>query len=127
MQRCLPLYASDPAAMMQHLARVIVRPETQTHFFKPDGEFGRFDYRQALATCRVPTLIVQGGRDPVIPPVTAAATAASFPAGVARFVSIDDASHDLIAERWSDTRTLIRDFIAGLPRPTIGHRGVGQG
>lgn len=119
MQRCLPLYAADPTEMMTSLGRAIVRPEMQTHFFKPGGEFGRFDYRQALATCRVPTLIVQGGRDPIIPPETAKATVASFPADVAQFVMIDDASHDLIAERWTEVRPIVRHFIDGLRRSSI--------
>jgi len=114
LQRCLPLYATEPAELMARLGRTIIRSETQTHFFKPGGEFGRFDYRQALATCHVPTLMLHGGRDPIIPPATAEATAAGFPAGVVRFVMIDDASHDLVAERWADSYPEIRDFIAGL-------------
>jgi pimeloyl-ACP methyl ester carboxylesterase len=114
MEHCLPLYAADPTLMLTSLGRAIVRPEAQTHFFKPGGEFGRFDYRQALTGARVPTLIVQGGCDPIIPPETARATAGSFPADVAQFVMIDDASHDLIAERWADVRPLVRNFIGGL-------------
>jgi proline iminopeptidase len=114
MERCLPLYAADPTRMMASLGRAIVRPETQIRFFEPGGEFGSFDYRQALARSRVPTLIVHGGRDPIIPAETARSTAGIFPADVAQFVMIDDASHDLIKERWSDVHPIIRDFVSNL-------------
>jgi pimeloyl-ACP methyl ester carboxylesterase len=117
MQRCLPLYAGDPTLLFQKVGRMVARPETQTHFFKPTGEFGHFDYRPALANSRVPTLMLQGSLDPIIPPATAKATAASFPAGVAQFVLIDGASHDLTGERWADVCPIVQEFVKRLPRP----------
>jgi proline iminopeptidase len=114
MEHCLPLYAADPTHMMASLERALVRLETQIRFFEPGGEFGRFDYRQKLAGCRVPTLIVHGSRDPIIPAETARATAGIFPANVAQLVMIDEAWHDLIAEHWSDVQPIIRDFVCNL-------------
>jgi pimeloyl-ACP methyl ester carboxylesterase len=117
MQRCLSLYAHDAASLSEKIGRTLARPETQTHFFQPTGEFGHFDYRPALAQSRVPTLVLQGSLDPIIPPATAEATADSFPPGVAQFVLIDGASHDLTGERWPDVRPIVQDFLRRLPQP----------
>lgn len=115
MERCLPLYAADLTQMMACLGKAIVRPAPQARFFTPGGEFGAFDYRRELASCHVPTLIVQGGLDPINPPETAIVTVETFPRGVAQLVVIEDASHDLIAERWSDVAPIVTDFIDALP------------
>ena len=85
-QFCFPLYAKDPAGMMAKLSLTAQRPQVQAHFFRPDGEFGRFDYRAGLRECRTPTLMLHGQLDPIVPVAFAENTASCFPAGVAQLL-----------------------------------------
>jgi pimeloyl-ACP methyl ester carboxylesterase len=113
-QFCFPLYAKDPAKMMAKLGLSQQRPEVQAHFFRPDGEFGRFDYRAGLRGCHAPTLMLHGALDPIVPVAFAVETASSFPPGVAQLTVYEDSAHDLIGDRWSEVHASIVSFIESL-------------
>ena len=114
-QFCFPLYAKDPAKMMAKLGLSIQRPEVQAHFFRPGGEFGRFDYRAGLGECNTPTLMLHGQLDPIIPLAFAEATASCFPVGVARLTAYEGCAHDLIGDNWVEVHAVISSFVKSLP------------
>lgn len=112
-QLCFPLYARrgfDPDKM----TRSIVHREVANHFFRPSGEYGNFDLRAGLATTHVPTLLLHGRLDPILPIEFAEATAAAFPPGVAELVAYDECAHDVARDCWDDAHSRIVDFIRRL-------------
>jgi non-heme chloroperoxidase len=71
------------------------------------------DLRAGLRTVNVPTLVVAGSRDRLIPLRLARETAASIPG--AGLVVLDGAGHEIMMERHAELERLIRDFVADLP------------
>lgn len=65
---------------------------------------------------QVPTLVIAGAEDPIIPPESAAALARGIPG--ARLAMIAGAGHLPMLERPEDTTRALADFLAGLPAPT---------
>jgi len=108
---CFPLYArtgADPDMM----ARAVMNPDVLTRFFEPDSEYGRFDFRPGLANVRVPTLMLQGKLDPIVPFEFAEESARAFPEGVADLHIFDDCSHQVTQDDWPATSALIKAFLA---------------
>ncbi|WP_342320693.1 alpha/beta hydrolase [Kosakonia sp. BYX6] len=114
-QHCIPLYSrKDAVGMMTKLGQSIMRLELQAHFFSPDGEMGRFDYRAGLRSCRVPTLMLHGELDPIIPTRFAKETALCFPKGVAQLITYPGCAHDLVSDCWGDIHAEMTRFITDL-------------
>lgn len=107
---CFPLYTVRPfdPAMLE---RCVFRPELVEHFFRPGGEYRRFDYHRALANVAVPTLMVHGRRDPIVPYDLAEATARSFPPGTVEFHLLEDCGHDVAFDAPDVLTSLIEDFV----------------
>jgi pimeloyl-ACP methyl ester carboxylesterase len=110
-QTCFPLYARRGFNPMI-AARAVFTPQVSAHFFRPGGEYGRFDYRPALADLRVPTLILHGALDPIVPVEFARQTAAAFAPGLAELVVFDDCAHDIERDQWDAAAPLIARFLA---------------
>lgn len=71
---------------------------------------GRFDARDALATLRVPTLVVAASGDRIARPAFGRELAAIIPG--ARYVEIDDAGHGVTIHRPADVNRLLGDHLA---------------
>ena len=71
------------------------------------------DWRDGLASIRVPTLVVAGGQDAGTPPAMAHAIAQAVPG--ARLETIADAAHLSAAERPERFHALVSAFLAGAP------------
>ncbi len=71
------------------------------------------DRTALLATLTMPTLVIHGALDPLIPPSAGKATAAAIPG--AKFMLIDDMGHNLPRPRWAEIADAIAD-IAGKNR-----------
>ncbi len=65
-EQCIPLYAFK-GVDWEALSRVTYRPEVSDHFFSASGEFHSFDFREALSSVTVPTLVVHGKEDLIFP------------------------------------------------------------
>ncbi|MBN6054252.1 alpha/beta fold hydrolase [Nonomuraea sp. RK-328] len=79
------------------------------------------DRRRALATLRVPTLVLHGEDDPVMRLKAGRATAAAIPG--ARLVTYPGMGHDLPRQLWPSMLEQIRDLaFAGDPAPPRGRR-----
>lgn len=84
-----------PGATARHFAAALAAP----------------DMRAALAAVEIPTLVIHGARDPVIPPAYAIETAQAIPH--AQLVMIDDMAHDAPPRLRADW---LRRIVAHLPR-----------
>ncbi len=107
---CFPLYAHSGFDAAR-TSRAILNRDVINHFFQPAGEYGRFDYRSELATCKIPTLMLHGELDPIVPVEFARATAAAFPAETVELRTYPDCGHDVAQDRWADTQAAIRTFV----------------
>lgn len=116
-EHCMPLYArtqGDPA----HDGRTVMNPDVTTHFFQPGGEFWRLDFLAELRELQVPTLMLHGRMDPIVPFEFAQKTVASFPDGVARLHVFDNCSHDILLDKLERAVELTREFIESSPVAT---------
>lgn len=107
---CFPLYSTkgfDPALA----PRSIVNFDVAVHFFRPQGEYGKFDYRPKLAQLHTPTLILHGELDPIVPVDLARQTHAAFAPGSAVMRVFADCAHDVARDKWDEALPLIRQFI----------------
>ncbi|MDD5656453.1 MAG: alpha/beta fold hydrolase [Elusimicrobia bacterium] len=75
----------------------------------------RTDTTPALASIRVPTLVLAGDSDEITPPESARAMTAAIPG--ARFAVIGGAGHMSSLENPGEFNRLLLDFLRGLPRP----------
>ena len=107
---CFPLY-SRRGFDAARASRVIVRQDVINHFFRPTGEYGRFDYRADLANCKIPTLMLHGELDPIVPVEFAHQTAAAFPEKTVDLQTYPDCGHDVAQDRWADTQAAIMTFV----------------
>ena len=107
---CFPLY-SRSGFDAARAGRARMSADVTAHFFQPAGEYGRFDYRAGLADCTIPTLMLHGEMDPIVPVEFARATAAAFPADTADLRIYADCGHDVAQDRWADTQSAIRTFV----------------
>ena len=89
-----PHYASEEVGMARFTRQAIERA------YRPDGVARQLaailadgDRREALAGIRVPTLVIHGNADPLVPVEAGRETAAAIPG--AKYVEIDKLGHDL--------------------------------
>jgi proline iminopeptidase len=119
-EHCIPLYArtqGDP----EHDGRTVMNPEVTAHFFRPGGEFWSLDFLEELRRLPVPTLMLHGRMDPIVPVELAQKTVASFPDGIARLHVFDNCSHDVLLDKLDRAVELTREFIeAGPPKAGQG-------
>lgn len=77
----------------------------------------RFDASQRVGEISVPTLVVHGSEDGVVPPSNARALADKIP--LARYVELKGTGHLLFIEKAQEFNALVLDFISNtLTRPT---------
>lgn len=110
METCFPLYAVkgiDP----EFGARSISTFDVLAHFFQPGAEYANYDLRPKLAGCEIPTLILHGQLDPIVPVEFAYETAALFAPGVAQLHEFADCAHDVPSDVWDEAAALILAFI----------------
>lgn len=110
MEVCFPLYARE-GVNPEFAARSIARFEVLAHFFRPGGEYANYDLRPQLKGVSIPTLILHGSLDPIVPVEFAHETAALFPDGAATMHEFADCAHDVPSDAWDRAEPLIRAFI----------------
>lgn len=73
----------------------------------------RFDYSGRLGVFKKPVLVLWGRKDVVVTEGMARETAAAFPS--ARLEILEDVGHSVIVEKPELFKSILRDFIGGLP------------
>jgi pimeloyl-ACP methyl ester carboxylesterase len=76
-------------------------------------ELWRFDSRDWLSTVRVPTLVLSGTADPVVPIAHARAVHEAIPGS--RWMAVEGAGHVPVVERRPEVGEAVRGFLADLP------------
>lgn len=107
---CFPLYARkgfDPMLA----PRSVVHMDVAAHFFRPGNEYQRLDYRQDLARIDVPTLMLHGELDPIVPVEFARETFQALKPRHARLEVFADCGHDVLRDKGAEATALIRRFI----------------
>ena len=66
------------------------------------------DRTEKLGSLTVPTLVIHGGVDPLIPPSAGEATAAAIPG--AKLIVIEDMGHNLPRPRWDEIANAIAEL-----------------
>ncbi len=89
---CMPLYnqREQDANVMK---RAIANPDVISHFSRPGGEHWRFDFREALARLRCPTLVTAGALDPITPIGAIQELASCIPQEHLRFETFANCGH----------------------------------
>ena len=108
---CFPLYNPTPRDA-DTAARSTFNPAMLAHFFRPDGEGHRFDFRPRLAKISCPTLVLAGALDPVTTTADAEDMVASLPAEHVRFERFDKSGHGVNRDVPEQYFALLREFIA---------------
>ncbi len=111
---CLPLYAAT-ASVEDARKMVLNKEDVMRHFLAPGGEFQTMDLRARLAAITVPTLVLAGTEDPVIPwelsaELSDALVNSATPAD-RRFVRMDGCGHGIWRDRPAELLALLRAFI----------------
>ena len=111
--RCLPLYARRPDYPD---AMIRMFPHTNfdltAAFFR--DEFHRFDFRDALAHVRCPTLVIAGEDDPITPVADSADIASALPAHLARLVRFPGCGHPVYHDDEEGFFRVVREFLGSL-------------
>jgi pimeloyl-ACP methyl ester carboxylesterase len=81
------------------------------HFFSERGEAHSFDFRGRLSAVEVPTLVIGGDADPVMPPASLAEMADSFRPGLATLRIFEQCGHGPARDRPDEAIPLLRQFI----------------
>ena len=111
--RCLPLYTrrpEDPDAMTRILPHANF--DLTVTFFR--DEFHRFDFRDALARVRCPTLVVAGEDDPITPAADSEDIAAALPAELVRLVRFPGCGHPVYHDDEQGFFRVVREFLGSL-------------
>jgi pimeloyl-ACP methyl ester carboxylesterase len=120
--RCF--YAPQPAEvdfLIEHDYRVRTGPEARAAWLatarhiRADFVDRRADYRRALATLDLPTLLVHGRQDPAVAPRHAGEAASAFPRAALRWV--DDCGHFPHLEHPQAVNAWLAEFLIGRPAP----------
>jgi pimeloyl-ACP methyl ester carboxylesterase len=106
-ETCLPLYNRLPIRTPSPAP--IERREVAQHFIR--GEWHTFDFTDALALIRCPTLVLAGAHDPVLPIEGAEALVAGIPPGLATLERFEDCGHNLLAEQPERALATIAAFL----------------
>jgi pimeloyl-ACP methyl ester carboxylesterase len=104
---CLPLYNRLPIRTPSPAP--IERREVARHFVR--GEWHTFDFTQALARIRCPTLVLAGAYDPVLPIEGSEELVAAIPPGLASLQRFEECGHNLLAEQPERTIATIAAFL----------------
>jgi proline iminopeptidase len=110
---CLPLYtrsAEDPDAMARTLPHANF--ELTVAFFR--DEFHRFDFRDALAGVRCPTLVITGEDDPITPAADSEDIAAALPASLVRLERFPGCGHPVYHDDEERFFRVVREFLGSL-------------
>jgi proline iminopeptidase len=81
------------------------------HFFNPQGEYGKFNFLADLSRVTIPTLLLHGELDPIVPVEFAKETFAAFPPGHASIEIYPNCGHDVARDQWDEAAARIRQFI----------------
>jgi pimeloyl-ACP methyl ester carboxylesterase len=107
---CFPLYNVTPRSE-DAAARSTFNPAMLAHFFAPDGEGFRFDFRERLKFIRCPTLVLGGDLDPVTPMADSEDIAAALPPELVRFERFAGAGHGVGRDQPERYFALLREFL----------------
>ncbi|MEZ5635585.1 MAG: alpha/beta fold hydrolase [Burkholderiaceae bacterium] len=107
--QCYPLYYTRPIAEPDALARAIVHDPVNQHF--ATGEWGRMDFRAALARVACPTLVMAGDRDPITPIAFSETIVAHLPPALTRFERFAVCGHGIVNDTPERHFELLREFI----------------
>jgi proline iminopeptidase len=121
MRLVLPAYLRDPAnfdLLAGALGRTITNPELMTYYFAHSA--ARYDLRPCLGAIRIPTLVVVGDYDWLLPPSASRVIAAGIPE--AELVVVPDAGHMPFIEQPAAFQAAIRRFVTA-PAP-VGVGGI---
>ncbi len=110
MEVCFPLYALA-GIKPEFGARSIATFDVLAHFFQPGAEYANYDLRERLAGISIPTLILHGQQDPIVPIEFARETAALFPPDSVQLHEFAACAHDVPSDVWDEAEPLIRKFI----------------
>lgn len=102
------------------------RTEVFDHFYSVGGEGHHFDVRAELRQVRVPTLVVGGDRDPMIPAKQQEMLAAALDPRHVQLVIMEDCGHGPARDQPERMLNLMRTFIAGVEAIETG-RAVLEG
>jgi proline iminopeptidase len=108
---CSPLYNRRARRDPDAPARVLRNDDVALHFAGPDRESARFDFREALAHVRCPTLVVAGEDDPITPISRAEEIAHCLPPDLVRFARFANAGHGVHNDDPAAAMALLRDFV----------------
>lgn len=107
-RRCFPLYTVSGAP----LGAVSIRhSDVAAHFFSSNGEGLNFDLRPLLNRIKVPTLIMGGDRDPVVPVAGLEDIVRNFAPGVASKIIFPDCGHGPARDQPERTLAVLREYI----------------
>jgi pimeloyl-ACP methyl ester carboxylesterase len=108
---CLPLYSARARIHPDAERRMIRNDELALHFSGRDGEFLKFDYREALRRILCPTLVMAGDRDPITPITFSETMVAYLPEHLVRFERFPGCGHGPTDDDPVHAFAVIRDFI----------------
>jgi len=112
-RHCVPLYTRRPEdldAMVRALPHANF--DLTVGFFR--DEFYRFDFRDALARVRCPTLVVAGEDDPITPAADSEDIAAALPADLVRLVRFPGCGHPVYHDDEEGFFRIVREFLGSL-------------
>jgi pimeloyl-ACP methyl ester carboxylesterase len=89
-----------------------MNPALTQHFFAPEGEAWRFDYRGQLDRVECPVLAVLGEQDPVTPAAWGREVAESLPADKTELIVLASASHLVTVDEPEAVAAAVSQFIA---------------
>jgi len=84
-------------------------PAVMDHFFADESH--SFDYRQALATVTVPTLVIGGDSDPATSATAARELGSCFAPGVAQTVILEQCGHGPMRDQPGKTLQVLSDYL----------------
>jgi proline iminopeptidase len=87
-------------------------PAVMDHFFS--GESNTFDYRNALAAVKVPTLVIGGDSDPATSAVAARELGNCFAPGIAQTIILNQCGHGPMRDQPEETLRILRDYLDGI-------------
>lgn len=106
---CLPFY-SVADFDFEALGRTIDRPYLNEHFFRRGGEWHTFDFTGDLSKIQVPTLVLSGALDPILPLPLAREMHSALRPDLAQLHVVENAGHG-----WADERdewlSVLRRFL----------------
>lgn len=107
--------AASPAAVQRDLAVLAADRTTSTGLVQQQRALRAYTVDvSAVGALRVPTLVVHGSEDRVVPPAMGAELAATLPG--ARMVTLDGAGHNYLVAAADRANRLVLDFLAEVDR-----------